>query len=261
MNNMTDEELLTKYLETKNNEVYAVLDEKMRPRLHSFGVRLTRSRDDADDIVQEAMLKLLELDLPNEPIRSAESFLFRMMQNIYVDQKRSEKQSIRDGMVSLDAILDSEEDNSFAARRTDAANFPDKDTVLTQSQVRAKELQKETRIALDVLPTKQKEAIELCHCRSMTAGETATILGTLETTIEMRVKRGIKTLRKTLGAKPKSRPAKRPVNATNCSGEVVHSFPTVQDAVRAGFSSSRLYCSLNHGKTYRDLNWSYANAT
>jgi RNA polymerase sigma-70 factor (ECF subfamily) len=264
VSDMTDEQLLTDYLQTKKEELYNAIDERMRPRLYALGLRILKSPEDAEDIVQDVFFKLLEMKSQPDPIRSAESFLFRALWNLCIDQKRAEKTDVLHGAVSLDVFEHPElvkDDADYTGTEPRFREPPDQNSTLTESQIRARELQLEARLALENLPTTQKEAVELFHCRSMTVSEAADIVGTTETTIEMRVRRGIKNLRKALGVKAKVRKATRAVRATNESGEIIHEFPAVKDAVSAGFSSNRLYCSLNQGKPYKGLTWSYASAT
>lgn len=263
MRNMTDEQLLTKYLETKDNDLFSEIDQRMRPRLYAFGIRLAKSHDGADDLVQEALLKLIELDAPSDPIRSAESFLFRMMQNIHADQKRADKRSVRDGMVSLSDFEESELDDTDEAGNHVRQPYvlSSKNSISTESQARARELQERAMSALDSLPPKQKAAVELYHCRSMTAAETAGILKTNEGSVEKQVEAGIQSLRKMLGANARTRPRIRPVRATDLENGIDITYPRLEDAKKAGYNKAGIWRSIRKGVTYKGLTWSYACAT
>jgi RNA polymerase sigma-70 factor (ECF subfamily) len=256
---MTDEELLTKYLETKDHELFTILYERMQPRLYRLSLRILKSPEDAEDIIQDTFSKLLELKAPAEPIRSAESFLFRITQNLCLDRKRSEETDVLSSASTIDTLVDSGmTDDNLLHRQSGASNLPDKDSVLTECEARALGLQTEAKVALESLPPNQKDAIELYHCRGMTAAEAAELLHVSQTTIEKRAENGIAKLRKVLGVT--TRPRIRPVKATNSNGEVIHEFPRFADAISAGFNKEGIYRSIRRGELYKNLKWAYATA-
>ena len=213
--------------------------------------------------MQDVLLKVYELG-PREFYPPAENFLFRMLQNLYFDQKRAEKASVRDGMESLDAFEHADSNANIPRYHgivPKLNELPDKESAVTESQARTRELQVEARLSLENLSLYQKEAVELYHCRSMTRAEIAEILGITEIAVEKRVEKGIKNLRKELGVEIGDRTNARPVRAINADGEVVHNFTRVIDAQQAGFNLAGVYRSLKKGKPYRGLKWNYASAT
>ena len=58
---------------------------ELRPRLHRFCARMTGSVIDGEDIVQEAMLKALELLSGAEAIDNVEAWVFRIAHNAALD--------------------------------------------------------------------------------------------------------------------------------------------------------------------------------
>ena len=73
---MTDEELLTEYLKTKDRELFTILHERMRDRLYALALHMIHLPDDAEDIVQTVFCKLCKAR--SQEIRSAEGFLKTM---------------------------------------------------------------------------------------------------------------------------------------------------------------------------------------
>jgi RNA polymerase sigma factor (sigma-70 family) len=75
---------------------FAYLDtlEPLRPALHAYCLRLTRNTWDAEDLVQDTLLKGFgmtgrgDLHGPASPVRSARAYLFRTASNLWIDQLR-----------------------------------------------------------------------------------------------------------------------------------------------------------------------------
>ena len=59
------------------------------PRLRRFGFALTGSMDDGDDLVQSACERALTRLDQFEPGTRLDSWMFRIMKNLWIDQKRS----------------------------------------------------------------------------------------------------------------------------------------------------------------------------
>ena len=74
------------------------------PRLRRFGRALTRHREDADDLVQVAVERALQRTHQFEPGTRLDSWLFRIMQNAWIDEVRARGR--RDETSIDDATLD-----------------------------------------------------------------------------------------------------------------------------------------------------------
>lgn len=61
------------------------------PRLRRFAYGLTGSRDDADDLVQSALVRALERLDQYQPGTRLDSWMFRIVQNQWLDGKRRQK--------------------------------------------------------------------------------------------------------------------------------------------------------------------------
>ena len=70
------------------------------PRLRRFALSLTASREDADDLVQMALEKALRNLGQWQPGSRLDSWMFRIMQNLRIDQARAQK--VRPTEVSLE---------------------------------------------------------------------------------------------------------------------------------------------------------------
>ncbi len=267
---MTEEQLLQEFLATKDRTILAALYERLRPRLYALAFRILKSRDDAEDIVENTFCKLYKLE--KEPIRSAESFLFKITQNLALDSRLAKRRGIRRGMVSLTSMkLRSGALNATNSRERSADTIeepidkgPEIAEQQTMRQERIRELHEKTKPVFDLLPDDQKQAVDLYYARGMTIAETAKCLGINEDTAWSRIRRGMAAMRKKLSSEKKariSRPYPCPVLATAIeTGLTVHEFSCIKDTVAAGFPVSSVRRALREGKVYQGLKWSYSNA-
>lgn len=86
------------------------------PRLRRFGRNLTRHREDADDLVQLAVERALQRAAQWQPGTRLDSWLFRIMQNAWIDELRArhrqadtfapEEEGLTVGVSSRDAPID-----------------------------------------------------------------------------------------------------------------------------------------------------------
>src|SRR5687767_14217680 len=72
------------------------------PRLRRFAFTLTRSHCDADDLVQNTLEKALTRLDQWQPGSRLDSWLYRIAQNLWIDQRRAERG--RGATVDLDAV-------------------------------------------------------------------------------------------------------------------------------------------------------------
>ena len=86
------------------------------PRLRRFGRTLTRHREDADDLVQLAVERALNRSSQWQPGTRLDSWLFRIMQNAWIDELRArgryhetfvpEEQGLQVGVSTNDSQID-----------------------------------------------------------------------------------------------------------------------------------------------------------
>lgn len=103
---------MTDSSETVRREIAALL-----PRLRRFGRALARHREDADDLVQMAVERALNRADQWQPGTRLDSWIFRIMQNAWIDETRSrerrrqtfvpEEEGEHVGVSTTDAQIDS----------------------------------------------------------------------------------------------------------------------------------------------------------
>jgi RNA polymerase sigma-70 factor (ECF subfamily) len=123
------------------------------PRLRRFGRTLTRSREDADDVVQTAVERALKHLDQWQPGTRVDSWMFRIMQNAWIDERRARE---RRGQT----FVAEEEGESIGVSTTEA-------------QIEALAL----RQALDALSDDQRAVVGLVLVEGLPYKEAADVLG------------------------------------------------------------------------------------
>ncbi len=191
---MTDEELLTEYLKTKNNELFDLFDQRMRPRIYKFALKhLGSNHAAAEDITQDVLVTLMTKE-PIEFYPPVSDFVFAITRNLCNLYKRSENSGVRKNIKSLTPFQDQERkhgDELGFRGLIDKPQLPASDDPLLPA----------VKPALDTLPPLLKEAVTLCFYDNMTIAEAAKHLGNPRTTMQSRVGRGLDSLSRIITGK------------------------------------------------------------
>ena len=145
----------------------------MLPRLRRFAYALTGSTDLGDDLVQSACERALSRLNQWQPGTRLDSWMFRIMQTIWIDQMRAKK--VRGHSYDLDAANDIAGDDGERAM----------EARLTLKRVRG---------AVQELPEDQKLALTLVSIDGRSYKEAAEILGVPIGTVTSRLARARKRL-------------------------------------------------------------------
>ncbi len=123
------------------------------PQLRRFAYALTRHADDADDLVQATMERVLSRPMPDDV--ELVKWMFRVSRNIWIDDLRSRK--VRREAVA-DIALDSEHDLS------------------TEDRVAAQAMLRRTQEGINALPEDQREVLAMVAIAGMAYREAAEAL-------------------------------------------------------------------------------------
>jgi RNA polymerase sigma factor (sigma-70 family) len=171
MNEMSDETLLDLYGQGDPAAARA-LTLRLTPRVLGYAARLLTDRAEAEDVTQEAMLRLWKM-APDW--RSGEAkvstWLYRVVTNLCTDRLR------RTRGVDIDAVPEPEDDQPAADERL-------------QQATRMAALDK----ALATLPDRQREAVVLRHIEGLSNPEIAEILDISVEAVESLTARGKRAL-------------------------------------------------------------------
>lgn len=153
-----------------------VLTERLAPRVIGYATRLLKDRAEAEDVAQDAMMRLWKI-APEWRMGEAKvtTWLYRVVTNLCTDRLRKKRGR------GLDEIAEPEDDK------------PSQDAVLMHKQrVAALDL------ALDSLPERQKEAVVLRHIEGLSNPDIAQILDIGVEAVESLTARGKRALAKAL---------------------------------------------------------------
>jgi RNA polymerase sigma-70 factor (ECF subfamily) len=157
------------------------------PRLLLFARQQTRSHEDAEDILQEAIVKLVDKIQTNEfvgGIESWQAYLYTTIRRLAIDlSRREDRRRRREDIVTLDA--------EASAVFTDPWFESDLSDDETRSQLEFK---------LRELPEKFAEVIIMKIWGERTFAEIAETLGISQNTAASRYRYGLEALKKSLGS-------------------------------------------------------------
>ncbi|WP_297771078.1 RNA polymerase sigma factor [uncultured Roseovarius sp.] len=151
-----------------------VLTLRLTPRVMAHAYRLLGNRAEAEDVAQEAMLRLWK-QAPDWRQGEAKvtTWLYRVVANLCIDRLRR----ARGGAVALDAIPEPADGRASAVEQL-------------QERARAEALQ----AALDTLPERQRQAVVLRHIEGLANPEIAEIMEITIEAVESLTSRGKRAL-------------------------------------------------------------------
>ena len=146
------------------------------PAMLGLARRVLGNGADAEDVVQEAMLRVWTHAPRWQPLALFRTWLTRVVVNLCLDRKR------RAQWVELEAA------GEIADPAPDAAATAERD-----------ERDRLVAAAIDALPARQRTAIALTYGDGMSNAEVAEVLGTSVSAVETLLVRGKQNLRRALG--------------------------------------------------------------
>lgn len=193
---MLEETLVARRPETDYDRFEAMLTDTKRRAL-SMAIQLTRSRSDAEDLVQDTYVKAWRGFDSYTPGRPFINWLLRIMQRAYLDAKRRDNPIRKaDSLHSMVSPADGEVQEAPIADPTPAADV----------QILRQEFKEDLQNALAELPEVYRTAIVLCDIDGLSYCEIAEIQNTTIGTVRSRIHRGRKFLRDIAQQRGLSRP-------------------------------------------------------
>jgi RNA polymerase sigma-70 factor, ECF subfamily len=160
-----------------------------RRRARSFALRLTHSRDDADDLVQDTLIRAWRGFATFRPERPFVNWVLRIMQRTFVDAKRRENPIRR--AVSIQGLLSPSNGESQEIPLLDPAPGP-LDTAMAAG------LRDEMVRVLSKMPEPYRTTVVLCDVEQLSYAEIAERQECTIGTVRSRIHRGRRMLRQSL---------------------------------------------------------------
>ena len=175
-------------------DAFDVLVDAYGHRLFGFLYRLTGSREDAEDLVQEVFLRVVRM-LPDYTHRGRfEAWLFRIAANLGRDRIRRVRRAPT--IISIFRGRDNRDDSDLGGDwdgPDESGTTPDGPLVHREQVDRLQE-------ALSRLPAPEREVIMLRHYSALSFGEIAEVMATPLGTALARAHRGLAKLRRAMEA-------------------------------------------------------------
>lgn len=156
-----------------NEEIIPHLD-----ALYNFGLRLTADPNDAEDLVQDTIVKAYRFFSSYEKGTNAKAWLFRILKNSYINNYR--KKSKKPQEVDYDEVATFYE--TIRAERTETSDLEDK--------MFRELIDDDISKALDEIPEDFRTVVLLCDVEDFTYEEIANMLDVPIGTIRSRLHRG-----------------------------------------------------------------------
>jgi len=160
------------------DELYAVLS----PRLYSFCVRLAGRRGDAEDLFQDAFLKLHRSRATYVSGASALHWAFAIVRSTHIDRLRSRARRPETLVASTDEVL---------GTILESPGSP-------ESELHAETLARIVEHELQRMSERNRSAYILLKIEGLTVIEAAAVLGTTGDAVKQRAARAYETLREAL---------------------------------------------------------------
>lgn len=184
-------------------------------------VSFSRNVDDAEDLAQEAFVRLWEKRAYLDPTGSLRAYLYRIARNLALNERKSRELHRQLEKRDLDP--------------SPSAPSPDR-------QLEEAELQAIVEQAIESLPPRRREAFILAHLQNLPHREVANVMGISPQTVANQISAALADLRRLLGAYVRLRNSD-----LRCSGE-----PSVRQARQVvGKSPSAVLGADGKGPTRR----------
>ena len=183
-NDVSDEEVVSLYLETQNVAYFNILYDRYSGKIFAKCLSLLKSESEAKDATQDVLMKIL-LNLSKFGGKSRFStWIYSITYNFCIDFIRRKK---KDPSVYVDDLLE----NLDLEEEID-------DSFLTEINV------KRLKVILSEIPTRDKSILLMKYQDDMTIKEVSAILDKSESAIKMQIKRAKQKFKKIYQEKYKS---------------------------------------------------------
>jgi RNA polymerase sigma-70 factor (family 1) len=166
-----------------DEQAFALLYEEYRQGLYAYIVRLVKSPDMAEDIVQEVFIKVWEHRHQLEQIQSFRAYLFTAARNHTINVLKR---------ISREDAAKAEVTRHFSILRAQSAD--------AEQTVLSKEYNQMLSAMLASLPHQSQKVFHLCREEDKSYNDVASLLGISRNAVKKHMVRSMKIFRDSLGA-------------------------------------------------------------
>jgi RNA polymerase sigma-70 factor (ECF subfamily) len=172
----TDEALMVRVAKGDQG-AFRLLARRHLPAMVGLARRILGNAAEAEDVAQEAMLRVWTHAPRWQPLAAFKTWLTRIVVNLCLDRKR------RTPLLDLDAVGEVADPTPGAGEQAESA-----------------ERERLLAAAIDKLPERQRSAIVLTYSEGLSNAQVADIMGCSVSAVETLLIRGKQNLRRSLGA-------------------------------------------------------------
>jgi len=162
----------------------------LRDELRKVALKLTQSLENAEDLVQETLVRAYQGFAQFRRGTNLKAWLMKIMLNLFISHYRHQRRTVP--TVSLEGLL---EELELAEENTDLLLD---EAISPEEIVMAKVMDEEVANALEQLPEPFREVVILCDIEGLSYAEAAQALGIPVGTVRSRLSRARETLRRLL---------------------------------------------------------------
>lgn len=171
---------LAKLISTGDHMAYTQIFERYWAVLLQHGVKLLKDEDDSVDLVQDVFTQLWVKHQQLDITTSIKSYLYTAVRNRVISRIRHVK--VHEGY--LDTLV----------------NIIDQGELVTDNEVRLKELTQQIEKEIASLPLRQREVFELSRNKGLSHAQIAAALNISDETVKKQINKALKTLKVKLDA-------------------------------------------------------------
>lgn len=186
----SDEEFMRRF-QSGDEQAFRLLFDRYASHLINFAYRMLTSRDEAEDLTQEVLLRVYRAKDHYDPSRPLRPWIFAIASRLISNRLRDRKLH---SQVSLDFKPDEDHDAILASDLPDRAS-PPSDEILERQRL-VQQVQK----ALAELPENQRTAVLLARFEEMPYEEIAVAMGNSVSSVKSLLFRARQTLKTILTA-------------------------------------------------------------
>src|SRR5437773_4747363 len=188
LTHLSNKSTLVHEAQSGNTEAFATLVNHYDARVFRLAINITRNKEDAEDVLQEALFKAYS----NLGRFRGGSRFYTWLVRIALNEALMKLRKRRSGrQVSLDELLETDDQNLVRRETVDWRDDP-------EQRYSRKELQQTLRHAVENLDNNSREVLMMRDVENRSTRETAQLLGLSITTVKTRLRRARMDVRRRL---------------------------------------------------------------